>query len=357
MDKFILKESQWSWRNLLSTSNSPHWRLIRRTTMIWRLNFAMSLKYFRDQDFRHLLNEQMDSPARQLELHFQEVPFKAASPVDNKLMKAINDQERLSFDSLHSLTISNCRRIFCLGSFPSLKYLKISDCANLDSVGQMNNLSSLWLSGFNDSIFLSFPLENLENLENLILHGFAHSFRENFSRLRNLRTLQLNSSVSMRSPEIILPVLPFPQLKSLDLTDYDSVDLTGLTSLKHFRFHTNYKAAEVHGKEQIYPQLTSFESTHILFKDLDLMRKVRTYNGLSSGICMISFNPRVFSVKYEAPQKQNEFHIHKEMKDLTLYCQDFNTVSMATSFSLNCLSLSANNISHLSPFPSWRKLL
>jgi hypothetical protein len=59
----------------LSTTNSLHWRLIRRATMIWRLNSAMSLKYYRDQGFRQFLNGHLVSPARQLELHFLRVPF------------------------------------------------------------------------------------------------------------------------------------------------------------------------------------------------------------------------------------------------------------------------------------------
>jgi hypothetical protein len=168
----------------------------------------------------------------------------------------------------------------------------------------MNNLTSFWLSGFNDSLFLRFPLENLENL---ILHQFARPFRENISRLRNLRTLKLNSCVFMRSPEIILPDLPFPRLKSFDLNSYDSVDLTGLTSLKHFRFHTYYHAAKVHGKEQIYPQLTSFESTHTSVEDLAFLRNVRTFNGISSGIDFRQFSPQVSSLRYEKLQIKRNF--------------------------------------------------
>jgi hypothetical protein len=95
----------------------------------------------------------MDSPACQLELHFLGIPFKAANPADSKLMKAVIAQDSLSFDSLHSLTITNCRSIASLGSFPSLKSLKISGCNFLLSVGKMSNLTSLWLSGSYDPIF------------------------------------------------------------------------------------------------------------------------------------------------------------------------------------------------------------
>jgi hypothetical protein len=101
---------------------------------------------------------------------------------------------------------------------------------------------------------------------------------------------------------------------TLDLNGYNSVDLTGLTSLTRFRWHTHYNP-EIHGKEQIYPQLTSFESTHAPLEDLALLRNVRTFNALSLGIDIRQFSPQVSSLIYEKLQNQKEFHINKELKE------------------------------------------
>jgi hypothetical protein len=155
MEEFIRKESPWSWRNFLSTSNNPHWKLIRKTTMIWRLNFPMSLKYHRDPSFCSLLNEKMVFPARQLELHFS--GDREAKRLKNEpTLRVLNAQDRVTFDSIHSLMISHCNKIISLGSFPSLKYLKIEECENLASVGQMNNLRGLSLAAVLTQYFHAF---------------------------------------------------------------------------------------------------------------------------------------------------------------------------------------------------------
>jgi hypothetical protein len=67
-DAICHNDSHRSWRNFLSTSSVKTWELVRRTTMVWTLNYIQSLKYLNDGNFREYLLNHMLRPSEQLQL-------------------------------------------------------------------------------------------------------------------------------------------------------------------------------------------------------------------------------------------------------------------------------------------------
>jgi hypothetical protein len=101
--------------------------------------------------------------------------------------------------------------------------------------------------------FPSLPLENLRKLR--LLLQFPSDWKILCSvlpRLQNLRDFGLFATCS----DVYLSLSNVPQLESLDIYNCHSVDLTGLTRLKSFKFRDIYS---ITGKELIFPQLHSLD--------------------------------------------------------------------------------------------------
>jgi hypothetical protein len=94
LDKFLVDEALWSWRNFLSVSKSANWKNLRKATMIWSLNKnkKKSLQYLRDSSFRNYIRERIVNP-RQVE----------CSQID---FTSFEKKETLNMNNLYYLSIT-----------------------------------------------------------------------------------------------------------------------------------------------------------------------------------------------------------------------------------------------------------
>jgi hypothetical protein len=160
----------------------------------------------------------------------------------------------------------------------------------------------------------------------------------------------------MPTPGTILPILRCSRLKILNVDGYRSVDLTGLTSLTHFRW---YGDCSVNGKELIYPQLTSFKGDYISPKDMALLQNVKSFHADSPVYADIrKCSPHVSSlqVKRDKESAYRYFIINEELKELTLHSYVVDTSSSNLFSSLRSLSLTETYVRDFSAFPNIEKI-
>jgi hypothetical protein len=280
IEKFVLRESQRSWRNFLSISNHYDWKIVRKATMVWSLNNLESDKYLKEDSFRVYLDDRMDDPLLQLQCQLNESAFPAFS-LDSALCRDFSNhfvylsqlsslslsgctfKEFPSCESLQKLHLTNCKSVKNIGTYPKLLFLFISKCDKLISLGTMKNLTHLRLNSAAASLII--PLFPLENLVHLSVFDATKTFLDCIPRFLqkksdntivcNLRELSLiNNEVSST---MVLPALPFQSLEKLSLACFHSIELNGLSQLKELCLE-DVPEPGILGKEEIFPQLKVF---------------------------------------------------------------------------------------------------
>jgi hypothetical protein len=266
IEHFQHHECRRSWRNFLSVSNCHSWKAVRRETMIWTLNAFESLKYLKDGSFKTYVNERMIFPAQQLYLNLKGKRSRSSSLLVfvgrlsncNLMSLSVDSPDITELPSNHRLkvlNIYNCERLKRLGDYPHLEHLQILVCDRLSVLGEMRNLEQLKLFEFGKVALASFPLETLTKLN---ITDSLVELIEVLPRFHKLIELTIENGNFGNRRGRNLPRLSLPQLRSLTLETFTSVDLTGLTSLKYLNLQDVRCAIEVIDKENIYPQLKSF---------------------------------------------------------------------------------------------------
>jgi hypothetical protein len=164
--RMLPQESQWSWRNFLSTSNSKDWRYVRKNLMIWSLNALESVKYFADETFRFHLTQRRCIPEQQLgcRLSFMEIEVSRIINTDKigSLELNLRGQSVTALPTmfrLHTLHVSWGGCLNEIGNYPNLRFLRLHYCSELSLVGETTNLSVLHFIGFSyGSLFQKFYL-------------------------------------------------------------------------------------------------------------------------------------------------------------------------------------------------------
>jgi hypothetical protein len=263
--RYVLQESQWSWRNFLSTANNEYWKGIRKNTMIWSLNRIFSMKYLTNEVFRDFIVAHMDNPAQQLQGRFAEGDSTKVCLLNDLLVTSeigLLDIRNYAFNGLPSLEglqtliIENCNLLTELGSYPHLKRLRLTRCPILDSIGAMPELSELSLTDVPKHLINFFPLEKIQKLS---LIGTFKNFPDFASRLQQIKELNfcLNMEGEISSKNMILP---FPSLEVLKLNySYPDLtfDVTNLSRLTHFELGS-MRLSNILGIKKFYPQLKTF---------------------------------------------------------------------------------------------------
>jgi hypothetical protein len=130
-------------------------------------------------------------------------------------------------------------------------------------------LTHLRLTPTKADLLGNFPLEQLEYLH-LESASLIPSFLSSIPRFRQLQELSLINSIhalpitttnnnQTNAPVVYfrLPVLPFPELRSLYLENIESVNLNGLTALKTLKLKGTLES-QVIGLDSVASQLTSY---------------------------------------------------------------------------------------------------
>jgi hypothetical protein len=263
-EKFMTHEAKWSWRNFLSSSRNPNWQEIRKQIMIFSLNKYETRKYLTNADFRSCVNRLVAFPAKQVELSVASHTFSYYS-FSNKTLE-LNPAVRihLSFYSEEK----------CLPRCPFLQALIISGGIKITRLMDLPNLTALHLTGdsyvagtvcidlpqlsvlridcpVNDDTFSLFPLEQVKEL------SFACHIHTDLSkflpRWKTLNSLEVNNSLETETDVPILPKLPIPSLQSLSVSNFESIDVSGLFQLKKLKIEG---VQQIHGLSDILPSLT-----------------------------------------------------------------------------------------------------
>jgi hypothetical protein len=261
VNQFVRQESERSWRNFLCASNCQYWKSIRKETMIWSLNGMAFKKYLKNMEFRRYINERMSVPAQQLLCHTFEARKGFAS--NNRMIDAIAtsalcrihihdfrareipSSERLQFLSLH-----RCSFLKRLGEYPQLIALQLTGCPMLKRIRNMERLEELYLCSVNEHAMFQFPYEQLSKLH--IVNNLQKSFADSIShRLKSVKRLDLSYGGTF-TPDMC------PKVVKLRLCDWSSINLIGLHQLKHLSIYST-PVNQIYGKEEIYPQLKTFE--------------------------------------------------------------------------------------------------
>jgi hypothetical protein len=254
-DKYSRSEARWSWRNFLSVSHNPTWRLIRKITMVWNLSKDSSRKYLVNDEFRNFVNSQMTQPDHQLFLSFFSIESK--SRIRNGVCIPSYYSSALSnLEYLHSLRITNCDLVTHLSGCSKLKLLTLACCRNLISVDELPHLRELNFVWMPNGVLTCFPLENLLVLKIRFLSREQEEglelLRKNQNQLQNLRELCLLAGfLSFSLTDITLHSLEILELGE----NCDIVDLTGFPKLRSFSVDN---VRHLRGKEIIFPQLTVY---------------------------------------------------------------------------------------------------
>jgi hypothetical protein len=265
IEKYVIQEGCWSWRNFLSVRKDTNWNLIRKRARIWTLNRFESDKYLKDASFRNYIHENMSDSEQlhcQLAARACSVEF---SPLFNETLnigmlgslylRVYCEAELPSCASLRVITLQQCNQLRKLGNYPKLHTLNLLFCGCIDSIGEMNQLSSISFHQTDTRILPSFPLEQLEELA---LDGSHELVLRLLSRFHRLQSLRIG---------IIFPISTsvhflIPSLTSLVLQGFDVIDVTGLHRLRVFDVAM---AETVIGKEMIFPQLISLTGSNEAF--------------------------------------------------------------------------------------------
>jgi hypothetical protein len=252
-DDFILKENCWSWRNFLSVSNRPEWRLTRHDAMIWSLNKYQIKKYMEDDSFRSLINLR-SATTQKLQLVLPDFRCYSFTHLKTSLdtscigFISISSYELAEFPScksVHTLILQSFnQKLTSLGSYENLKILELSGGLVLSSIGMMQKLLFLCLDGIGSSCL--FPLEQLISFQLLSDNGKFVHIQHRFLLLEHLR-LNIGSSFALSTHCSALN-----KLKSLSLSNYQTVNLSGLQKLTILSVHL---VTNLLGMDELLPQL------------------------------------------------------------------------------------------------------
>jgi hypothetical protein len=285
LDKFLVDETLWSWRNFLSVSKSANWKNLRKATMIWSLNKnkKKSLHYLRDSSFRNFIRERIVNP-RQVEcsqIDFTSFEKKETLNMNNLYYLSITCSLTELPSSVHIrvLIVTKCFQLVRLGDYENLEVLKVTYCSNLITIGtNLNHLSVLHMKTSPEELLSFIPFEKLTEL---YLNDHMEFFLANAPRLQRLTRLTLeNNCYSNSFPH--LPRLPVSSVQTLSCAAFRSIDISGLSNL------TNLSVEGinlVHGKEEIFPQLKSLSGISDAFNGMDFRNypklKKLSYTALS----------------------------------------------------------------------------
>jgi hypothetical protein len=343
IEKFVIQESFWSWRNFLSVRNDTNWKLIRKSARMWTLNRVESGKYLKDTLFRNYIHENMSNSeqlycklsqgASRTEFEYPLFPQKFKEILNigmlgSLCLKAYSGTELPSSASLRVLYLQSCERLNKLGNYPKLQTLNLLFCGSIvriESIGKMCKLSSISFSYTDARILPSFPLEQLEEI---YLDDYHELVLDNLSRFRRLQSLSLR----LHGGAISTPVhFNIPSLTSLVLRGFHVVDITGLNRLATLDVTT---ADTVIGKEVIYPQLISLagsnetfikEATAILTSDNNKLKRFSSLfleaDNLAPWLPRLS-NVSDVSLTYsrfmDMPRTKLTFHVGEKMNSLVI---------------------------------------
>jgi hypothetical protein len=210
VQRFIRRESEWSWRNFLLMSNNEDWKRIRKHCMIWSLNRFASSKYMRDACYQCYLQSRMVDPTHQLYLCCYNLGEEIRGR-EGCASASYRCDPLLSFDRLHSLSLFSCHEITSI-SAPTLKRLKLVCCRGITDVTSMGSLTVVSLIDCPNETLSLLPLEQLERLH---YQGMMTPFHACLPRLLKLEDLIICPSNWQRDDSKYLPFLPLPHLKSL----------------------------------------------------------------------------------------------------------------------------------------------
>jgi hypothetical protein len=265
IEKYVIQEGFWSWRNFLSVRNDANWNLIRKRARLWNLNRFESEKYLKDALFRNYIHENMlNSEQLHCKLAARTRPVEFSPLLKETLnigmlgslyLTVYFEAELPSCSSLRVITLQQCSQLKKLGNYPKLQTLNLLFCGCIDSVGEMSQLSSISFHHTNTRILPSFPLEQLEELA---LDGSHELVLSLLSRFHRLQSLRIGIIFPISTPVHFL----IPSLTSLVLHGFDVIDITGLHQLKALDVAM---AGTVIGKEMIYPQLISLTGSNEVF--------------------------------------------------------------------------------------------
>jgi hypothetical protein len=143
VQKFIRRESEWSWRNFLSVSNNEDWKRIRKHCMIWSSNRFASSRYIRDASYQCYLQSRMLDPKHQLYLCCYDLGEEIKGR-EGFASASFRCDPLLSFDRLHSLSLFSCHDITSI-SAPTLKRLKLVYCRGITDLTMMGSLMAVSL--------------------------------------------------------------------------------------------------------------------------------------------------------------------------------------------------------------------
>jgi hypothetical protein len=229
---FLLRESERSWRNLLSTSKNHYCQRIRKETMIWSLRGVSLRKYYENQTFREYVNERMVSSRQQFRCSYDfsmredrsltsfVVDLAVTSNISCVSITAYPLTEFPSSPSLRALFLLKCSSLQQLGDFPNLTTLHVEVARNLEKVGDMGNITHIYLEEVNDDVIAQFALEQVESLT-LIWAG--NSFAD-LSLLKSIKDLFICRSSSHTTKEFRFSALQSPHLSKLGLENFHSVE-------------------------------------------------------------------------------------------------------------------------------------
>jgi hypothetical protein len=333
MKQYVRQEMLRSGRNLLSVSNSVDWKSIRRSTMIWSLNRHISSKFLKDENFRNYIKTRMEHPRQQLKLCFDKF-------IDPPMEETFS---QLGVPSIHSLSVNHSGEIDALSGFRKIYYLKLSHCGFPSAAG-LEDVTCLSLSSVPESFYLTFPLDSLQHLS--LDEKFLNSFLNSMQHLKQLTTLCLIADRWAKNSD--LPLLPLPQLEKLDVSNFTSIDITGLHLLtelsvgknKPVLAHNPKLCKHIRGKEEIFPQLFSFVGPFISMDDLALLKNVKSLKAWypTEEIIPLTNNIPDLSISIVTPRSSvTDFVVGEKMKKLMLI--DFGTVDLSTMANLQELSL------------------
>jgi phosphatidylserine decarboxylase len=274
MMDFIRREAQWSLNNFLSMSNSKDWKYIREDIMIWTLNWCESERYVRVASFRDFLKLQKNN-SKQLRCQFPKIKYN--TDLFDLLTKPLLDcsidfisingtsqgfPATLAFPSVRSFSLSNCREEITLGNCPQLMALQIANCPKLVSVGSFDRLESLSLKKISPESFRLFSF-SFATLTSLSIAGLTAAFLANISSFRCLTKLSVDNRENKEEFPHLLR-LPFPELLSLTVKSFLSIDVSGLKKLRSLNVGG---CSNVIGKEEIYSQLSSLAGLKNAFEN------------------------------------------------------------------------------------------
>jgi hypothetical protein len=260
------QHSKWCWQNFLSMSRSHEWRTIRKFTMIWSFGNLPMEKYINDDLFRKYIDAHVLFPNQlflRLSYRYEtdlDTDMNSFSQVGNLEIDCYPLEVFPSLANVCTLSLGACGRLRHVGNYPNLTTISLVGCPNLRFVGKMENLKHLSLTDCtetNTTLLGLFPLECLISLK---LSCSSEEFFVAVHRLKQLKKLDLTGC-----NELCLPPLGLSSLEELTLSDFQSIDLSGLTSLKTLTLSRILNNDLIRGTDAVFPNLTSLSYVTLAF--------------------------------------------------------------------------------------------